>query len=48
MGTLDTDAEQDFVRRLDETLGFTAEETTKLLDESNRYGNARTLNAVRS
>jgi hypothetical protein len=34
IGVLDTDAEEDFVRRLDEVLGFTAAETAELLRQS--------------
>jgi hypothetical protein len=34
IGVLDTNAEGDFVRRLDDGLGFTAAETVELLRES--------------
>jgi hypothetical protein len=36
IGVLDTEAEGDFVRRLDEALGFTPEQTAELLRESRR------------
>jgi hypothetical protein len=37
IGVLDAQAEEDFVRRLDEALGFTAEQTSELLTECRRF-----------
>jgi hypothetical protein len=37
IGVLDADAEEDFVRRLDEALGFSAEQTADFLRESRRF-----------
>lgn len=37
IGILDADAEEDFVRRLDEALGFSADETAEFLRESRRF-----------
>lgn len=37
IGVLDADEEEDFVRRLDEALGFSAEQTADFLRESRRF-----------